>query len=441
MGNEVDPVCPRCHSKENIVRERGSKYLGYCRRCMYKLRSGRFKDTDSTIYKHVDSDGYVKLQGYPIRFSPVYERYNNGEGIYEHHQVWYEHTGHVVDTSIEAIHHKNHIKTDNRIENLELLKLADHYRAHLAESLANLPQNHTDAQYYYAHGKKVMLIPAEETVTDIEDNAEECHVYDVTIDDPVVHNFVCNHFIVHNCGKTLQVLNWAMYLKEHYNAKHCLIIACVNSAKYNWRADIIKHTNGKEEPYILGSRLKRDGSINFSTGSQEKLEDLTTLKMYGGKGDQPLPYFIILNIEAVRMRIKKLYPIANRIIDLINSKEIDIIALDEIHLNCLTHDTLIRTDCGLMQLGDIVENKLNVNVLSYDITTDSMIYKPITNWHTVQVTSQLVEIVVKEDQNLRVIRCTPNHEFYTRNRGWVAAFDLTESDDIVLADTEVFDDN
>lgn len=144
-------------------------------------------------------------------------------------------------------------------------------------------------------------------------------------------------FILADCpglGKTAQVLNWAMYLKEHYNAKHCLIIACVNSAKYNWRADIIKHTNGKEEPYILGSRLKRDGSINFSTGSQEKLNDLTTLKMYGGKGDQPLPYFIILNIEAVRMRIKKLYPIANRIIELINNKEIDIIAADEVHRGC-----------------------------------------------------------------------------------------------------------
>lgn len=135
-------------------------------------------------------------------------------------------------------------------------------------------------------------------------------------------------------GKTLQILNWAMYMREHYNAKHCLVIACVNSAKYNWRADIIKHTNGKEEPYIVGSRLKRDGSINFSGGSADKLEDLMTMKMYGKKGTEPLPYFLILNIEAIRMREKKNYPIVDRLVQLINDNLINIIAIDECHLNC-----------------------------------------------------------------------------------------------------------
>lgn len=135
-------------------------------------------------------------------------------------------------------------------------------------------------------------------------------------------------------AKTLQTALWSMYLKEKHNAKHCLVIACVNSAKYNWREDIIKHTRGKEEPYLLGTRVKRDGSLNFSTGSKEKLKDLTTLKKYGGKGDEDLPFFLIMNIEAVRMRSGKSYPIADRLIELINAGEIDLVALDEIHHNC-----------------------------------------------------------------------------------------------------------
>lgn len=138
------------------------------------------------------------------------------------------------------------------------------------------------------------------------------------------------------CAKTASVMLWAMYMKEKYNAKHCLIIACVNSAKYNWYYDIKKHTKDKEIPYILGSRLKRDGSVNFSTGSREKLEDLTTMKMYG-KGEQDLPYFLIINIEAIRMREKKFYPISNRIVELINSGQISIIALDEVHLGTSPH--------------------------------------------------------------------------------------------------------
>lgn len=132
-------------------------------------------------------------------------------------------------------------------------------------------------------------------------------------------------------GKSLSVCLWAMYMKEKYKAKHCLIIACVNSAKYNWREDIAKHTKGKEVPYILGTRLKKDGTLNLSTGSKEKLEDLTKMKMYGKKDGDPLPYFIILNIEAIRMRSGKLYPIADRIVDLINKKQIALVALDEVH--------------------------------------------------------------------------------------------------------------
>ena len=135
-------------------------------------------------------------------------------------------------------------------------------------------------------------------------------------------------------GKTLSVTEWALYMKEHCGAKHCLIIACVNSAKYNWKEDIEKHTNGKEVPYILGSRLKKDKvSMRYDTGSKEKLEDLTSGKMYGPKGDKDLPYFLIMNIEAIRMKQGKQYPIAQKLVELINAGEINLIALDEIHRN------------------------------------------------------------------------------------------------------------
>lgn len=135
------------------------------------------------------------------------------------------------------------------------------------------------------------------------------------------------------CGKTLSTMLWAMYMKEHYNAKHCLIVACVNSAKYNWKLDIEKHTNGQEHPYILGSRVKRDGTLDLTRGSKEKYEDLQTMKMYGKKGTEPLPYFIIINIEAIRYREGKNFLIASRITELINSGEISLIALDEVHRN------------------------------------------------------------------------------------------------------------
>ena len=134
-------------------------------------------------------------------------------------------------------------------------------------------------------------------------------------------------------AKTCQTYNIAQYMRQFHGCKHCLIIACVNAAKYNWKEDIEKHSNGSEHPYILGTRKKRNGDLRFDTGGKEKLEDLMSMKMYG-KEDEDLPYFIILNIEAVRTKSGKKYPVADRLIELINCGEIGIIALDEIHRNC-----------------------------------------------------------------------------------------------------------
>ena len=135
-------------------------------------------------------------------------------------------------------------------------------------------------------------------------------------------------------AKTAQVMNIALYMKQFHQSKHCLVIACVNSAKYNWKEDILKHTNGEINPYILGTRLRRDKTENLNNGGKEKYQDLITMKMYGKEDGDPLPYFLIMNIEAVRTKEKKNYIVADRLIELINSNEIDIIALDEVHRNC-----------------------------------------------------------------------------------------------------------
>lgn len=133
------------------------------------------------------------------------------------------------------------------------------------------------------------------------------------------------------CGKTLEVINLAIYNKKQYGMKHCLIICCVNSSKYNWREDIEDHTRGEYSGYILGSRRKRNGHIKYDTETSKKLEDLVNKTQCGS--DEPWPFFIILNIEALRYKVGKSYPIADEIIKLINSREIGMIAVDEIHKN------------------------------------------------------------------------------------------------------------
>ena len=141
-------------------------------------------------------------------------------------------------------------------------------------------------------------------------------------------------------GKTLEVTNLALYNRKHRGAKHCLVVCCVNSAKYNWKEDIVKHTNGQEVPYILGARLRRDKiTERYDEGSAAKLKDLEVGHMYGKKEHPELPYFLIVNIEAFRYRVKKSYPFSDKIINWINRGLIDMVVLDEIHRNCSSSST------------------------------------------------------------------------------------------------------
>lgn len=134
-------------------------------------------------------------------------------------------------------------------------------------------------------------------------------------------------------GKSLESINLAMYNKSKYHFQRCLVICCTNSSKYNWMDEIFKHTRGTELPYMLGSRKKKSGEIKSSFESKDKHEDLDLCKMYGEKSGDDLPYFIVTNIEAIRYKVGSKYVISDAIINLINSGQLNMIILDEIHKN------------------------------------------------------------------------------------------------------------
>lgn len=58
------------------------------------------------------------------------------------------------------------------------------------------------------------------------------HVYDIVIDDIVVHNFVCNNIVVHNCGKTFI----SVLVGTSINTPKLVI--CPESLRLNWYREI-----------------------------------------------------------------------------------------------------------------------------------------------------------------------------------------------------------
>ncbi len=122
--------------------------------------------------------------------------------------------------------------------------------------------------------------------------------------------------------------------------KHCLVICCKNGLKWNWKEQVNIHSY--EDSYILGTRGNTIG------GNKQRLDDLNRI--------DELPRFIITNIETLKYRVptgekieKKVkgklklvdryrYPIAEKLQNLCESGQIDMIAVDEFH-RCRNNDT------------------------------------------------------------------------------------------------------
>lgn len=145
-------------------------------------------------------------------------------------------------------------------------------------------------------------------------------------------------------GKTNELINYALYQRKRYGYKHCLVITCVNVAKYSWQDDIAKHTNGKEQGYILGSRVitrgKRKGQIRYNGSGEDKVDDLKSGHMYADEEAPELPFFIITNIESIgRTKAGKKYILEEAIINMIESSDISMISIDECHKNMSPQST------------------------------------------------------------------------------------------------------
>lgn len=91
---------------------------------------------------------------------------------------------------------------------------------------------------------------------------------------------------------------------------------------------------------------------------------------------------------------------------------------------CLSGDTLIQTVEGHIKIKDLVGKEIDV----YCMSDDGML--EISKAFNIRQTKKNAKLVRVQTSRGHII-CTPDHKFFTKNRGYVEAKDLTRKDRIV----------
>jgi ribonucleoside-diphosphate reductase alpha chain len=106
---------------------------------------------------------------------------------------------------------------------------------------------------------------------------------------------------------------------------------------------------------------------------------------------------------------------------------------------CLPADTVLTVrDYGNITLGELVE-KIKTNstedfeVLGFNTIDNKLAYTKILAGDLTRPNAELIELEVETENSEKVtLKLTPDHQVYTKNRGYVRADELTESDELVL---------
>jgi hypothetical protein len=108
LNKPVKVTCPACSKVRIVILSSGKNYNRTCRSCCYKLRKNKQKTIGN---KHIMKNGYMRIcteKGY----------------VYEHRFIWETLRGPIPKGY--TIHHKDGDRTNNDINNLEMLPKGVH---------------------------------------------------------------------------------------------------------------------------------------------------------------------------------------------------------------------------------------------------------------------------------------------------------------------------
>lgn len=118
----IEKICEICKKQFKVYKYR----LNTAFTCSDKCRQARHSVPMKKHYDKKGRNGWTGYNGYRYIFI-------DGKMVLEHRYVVENHFK-IKLTGQQNVHHINHNRTDNRIENLEIMSASEHSRMHIFES-------------------------------------------------------------------------------------------------------------------------------------------------------------------------------------------------------------------------------------------------------------------------------------------------------------------
>lgn len=271
MVNGV-PECKRCGGGEQVVESPAAKHAGYCRPCIYKyMRDNRARWGDSSG-STITRDGYVQLAGY-------WDHPNSDSRgrLLEHVLVMSVQLGRGLRPD-EIVHHRDHDKRNNSLDNLELLTRGEHSRKHALEDVIK-------DRLHGSSGSRgeVWFRAHPDTVVSVE-TAGEVDVYDISMQAPA-HSFVADGVVVHNCGKTATAIRALKTLYDRGEDVFPALIVAPNTVKRTWAREFAHWWPDPSVVVVDGTAAQRRKQIESDSSvvivNWEALRTHSRLAPYG----------------------------------------------------------------------------------------------------------------------------------------------------------------
>jgi len=301
-------------------------------------------------------------------------------------------------------------------------------------------------------------IPKLEKIISIK-KVGEIDVYDLVMESPN-HNFIADGIVVHNCGKTVQALK---YLQRHPELRPALIV-CPASLKLNWEKEIknwideectllkgrkpivqfnpnilvmnydildgwrdylldldIKIIIADELHFCKNPKAKRTKALQCISKKVEQFIGLSGTPIV----NKPMEFFTPINLVdsnifpnwgsyAKRYCNPKTFWVKGRCIKDYSGNS----NTDELHdiltSTCFPYDTMVYSDKGYKRIGEIVEQKLKIKVLTVNIKTSKIQWQPIEAYSTRIAPNTMLRIVHEFGE----LNCTPDHKIWTE-KGYI----------------------